>query len=159
MTKCLGLLACSGAVVATLLYVKLLHSPISLKMLASSIESSIAADLSGMSLKIDDAELRLGQGGRVEFGLRNVRLLDSNGLQIGQAPTATIEVSGKALRYGQVAPERIQLISPRLNISVGDNHGGPQRLRRPSPRRRRRNRSRRQSRSQQTRKQLSGAPS
>ncbi len=121
LAKGLGLLAGSTAVVAALLYVKLLHSPISLKMLAESIESSIAADLAGMSLKIDDAELRLAQGGRVEFGLRNVRLLDSNGLQIGQAPTATIEVSSRALRYGQIAPERIQLISPRLNIALGDH--------------------------------------
>jgi AsmA-like C-terminal region/Protein of unknown function len=117
----LGITAFVAVVAGVLAYVKLLHGPISLKTVASSIESSLNADLPGMSVKIEDAELRLASGGQLEIGLKNIRLLDGQNLQIAQAPAALVEFSWRALRYRTIAAERVQLVSPRINVAIGDH--------------------------------------
>ncbi len=67
-------------------YVRILLGPISLKMLAAPIARSIAAELPGLGVSVEDALVRLNDEGGLEFRLRNVRLLDADGSPIAVTP-------------------------------------------------------------------------
>ena len=63
-------------------YVKLLNGPISLQFLAAPISRSIAAELPGVTVAIEDALVRLTDSGSVEFRMKNVRFTDTDGAPI-----------------------------------------------------------------------------
>ena len=120
----------------TLVYVRLLNGPISLKWLASDIERSISAETGGRLARIDDAELRLSADGGLELGLRNIVIrerdtranaslqqggAEQGGAVLAQAPAATITPSMRALRQGRLAIERVDLVAPRLQVLYGDD--------------------------------------
>src|SRR5690606_27204284 len=104
-------------------YVRILLGPISLKMLASPIARSIAAELPGLGVSVEDALVRLNEEGELEFRLRNVRLLDADGSPIAVTPLAALSPSFRALRSGRVAPDEVVLIEPRLLLTYTAEHG------------------------------------
>lgn len=104
-------------------YVRILFGPISLKMLASPIARSIAAELPGLGVSVEDALVRLNEEGELEFRLRNVRLLDADGSPIAVTPLAALSPSFRALRSGRVAPDEVVLIEPRLLLTYTAEHG------------------------------------
>jgi hypothetical protein len=97
-----------------LLYVRLLHGPISLGFLVAPIEAAISEEFSGLRVRIDDVALTLAGVGRLRFELKNIRVTSEAGEPLAVTPTAAIAISRKALLRGRVVPERVDLISPRV---------------------------------------------
>jgi len=112
-----GLIAIVGG------YGRLGRGPISLPSLVPIIEQAINEQLSDLHVKIDDAILqRSPDGPGVLFRLRNIRLIDSDGSIMAQAPLAAIGMSGAALLAGRIAPGSVDFIGPRLLLYASD-HG------------------------------------
>lgn len=117
-----------------ILYVRLLNGPIALKSLAGSIERAIAAELPQFKVRIEDAYVLLTDDRGIEFRLTNLRFSDSSDRPVAVAPRAALSLSLRALAIGQIAPERIVLIEPRLRLHYDadgrvslifpDGHGG-----------------------------------
>lgn len=105
-----------GAIAGAVGYVRLAHGPIPLKFLVGPIERGLAAELSGLGVKIEDASLRLTDSGSVEFRLRNVQLTDASGQPVATAPLAAVELAAASLWKLRASPSRISLIEPRLLV-------------------------------------------
>lgn len=107
----------------TVFYVRILYGPISLKLLAEPIARSIAAEMPGLGVSIEDALVRLNDEGEVEFRLRNVHLLDDQGSPVAVAPLAAVELSTEGLWSARLSPEEVVLIQPRLLLTYSAEHG------------------------------------
>jgi hypothetical protein len=111
-----GLIAIVGG------YGRLAQGPISMPSLVPMIENAINGELSDLHVKIDDAILqRSPEGPGVLFRLRNIRLIDSDGSIVAQAPLAAIGMSGAALLSGRIAPGSVDFIGPRLLFYASDD--------------------------------------
>jgi hypothetical protein len=111
-----GLIAIVGG------YGRLARGPISLPSLVPMIEDAINGELSDLHVKIDDAILqRSPDGPGVLFRLRNIRLLDTDGSIVAQAPLAAIGMSGAALLSGRIAPGSVDFIGPKLVFYAADD--------------------------------------
>jgi hypothetical protein len=103
------------------IYVRLLNGPISLASVAGPIARSISGELSGLSVTVEDAIVRLTSRNALEFRLRNVRVNDGDGQPLAVAPLAALSLSHAALWSGRLTPEHIVLIEPRLLLQfAGD---------------------------------------
>ena len=103
-------------------YGRLARGPISMPSLVPMIEDAINGELSDLHVKIDDAILqRSPEGPGVLFRLRNIRLIDTDGSIVAQAPLAAIGMSGAALLSGRIAPGSVDFIGPRLLFYATDN--------------------------------------
>jgi AsmA-like C-terminal region/Protein of unknown function len=120
--KCLVPVVILCGVAFTVLYVRLLNGPVSLQFLASPISRSIAAELPGISVAIEDALVRLTEGGGIELRMSNVRFADADAAPVAVAPLAAVSISAQALWSGRLAPDKIILIEPRLLLVY--NEGG-----------------------------------
>lgn len=110
-------------VAGSIFYVRILYGPISLRLLAAPIARSIAAEIPGVDVSIEDALVRLNEGGELEFRLRNVRLLDGDGSPVAIAPLAALELSTAGLWSARLAPEKVVLIEPRVLLTYSAEHG------------------------------------
>ncbi len=108
---------------AGILYVRLRHGPIALDIVVPPIERGINAELSSNSVKIQGAELRLGDSGGLEFRLRQLSVLESDGDPVATAPLAAVGISSSALWRGRIVPSRIELIDPEFNLVYTDDDG------------------------------------
>jgi hypothetical protein len=127
LTRALPLLAKIGGSLAFalilglgLLYVRLLHGPISLGFLVSPIEAAISEEFAGLNVHIEDVGLNLTGSGRLQFELKNIRVASEAGEPLAITPTAAISLSRKALLRGRIVPERVDLISPRVLLFYTD---------------------------------------
>jgi hypothetical protein len=108
---------------AGIVYVRLLHGPVSLKAFGDSIEHSINAQLDGFTTAIDDAVLTLAEDYTVELRLINLRVSERDGDLVASAPTAAVELNKSALWRLEAAPERVYLIEPSLAIAYSEAQG------------------------------------
>ena len=113
------LVAIGGGIV----YVRLLNGPISLKPLAAPIARALTADMPGFLVGVEDVSAILSGDRGLEFRLRNVKLTDTRGAQIAEAPDAAVTLSGTALMSGRIAPSRIVLIEPSLILQYAQGTG------------------------------------
>lgn len=104
-------------------YVRILYGPISLKVVAAPVARSIAAEMPGLGVSIEDALVRLNDQGELEFRLRNVRLLDEFGSPVAVAPLAAVELSLDGLWSARLSPEKVVLIEPRLLLTYSQEGG------------------------------------
>lgn len=111
------------ALVGSIFYVRILYGPISLKILAKPIARSIAAEMPGFGVTIEDALVRLDEEGEIQFRLRNVQLLDEQGSPVAIAPLAAVELSADALWSARLSPEEVVLIEPRLLLTYSAERG------------------------------------
>ncbi len=121
--KCLTPFVILFGLGVAVLYVRLLNGPISLKFLAAPIARSIAAELPGIKVVIEDALVRVTNSGSVEFRIRNIRFNDAEGAPIALAPLAAVSMSTSALWSGRLAPDKVVLIEPRLLLSYTEAGG------------------------------------
>lgn len=121
LAKVTAIVAFAGVLVAGLLYVRLLHGPISVDFLSRPIERAIAEEISGFRVAIEGVALRLGEGGQIEVELKNVRIADAGDVPLALAPSALVSLSRKALLNGRIAPESVDLISPRLSLFYSED--------------------------------------
>jgi hypothetical protein len=104
-----------------LLYVRLLHGPISLTFLVGPVEHAIGEEFSGISVRIEDVAVRLTEAGQLEFELKNVHVADAANSPLAIAPSAAISISRRALLAGRIVPASVDLISPRLLIYYSED--------------------------------------
>ena len=121
LAKVVGIPAFAAALAIGLLYVKLLHGPVSLGFLIQPIERAIGEEVAGLRVRVEGAVLRLGESGQLEFELKNVRVADAGDVPLALAPSATVSLSRRALMVGRIAPESVDLVSPRLSLFYGED--------------------------------------
>ena len=119
--KIAGITGFTVLLVVGLLYARLLSGPISLTFLASHIQEALEREFAGLSVRIEDVSARLTDAGTVSFELNNIRVEDAEGAPLAFAPSASLSLSRKALNAGRLAPETIDLISPRLLLYYSED--------------------------------------
>ena len=87
----------------------------------SRIERAIAEEVAGLHVHIEGVALRLGDGGQLEFELKNVRVTDAGGVPLASLPPRSVSLSRKALLSGRIAPESVDLIAPRLSLFYSED--------------------------------------
>ena len=112
-----------SALAVVVMYVRLLQGPVSLKVMSGPIERGISAGLRGLSAKVDDALLRRGPTGAIEFQLVNLRLFEEDGSVVASAPVAAVGMDLARLAMLDVQPTRIELIEPRVSVSYTARDG------------------------------------
>lgn len=123
LVKCLLPVVILSALAAAILYVRLANGPISLAFLAGPISRSIAAELPGVAVLIEDTQVHLTTAGALEFRMRNVRFNDADGAPMAIAPLAAVGMSTRALWSGRLAPEKVVLIEPRMLVVYSETTG------------------------------------
>lgn len=113
----LGLMACG------ILYVRLRHGPITVDSVVPPIENGINAELVTYKVKIDGAELRLGDRGELEFRLRDIAVKEDDGDVVASAPLAAVSISTAALWKLRIVPSRVELIDPTVNLVYTEEAG------------------------------------
>ncbi|HRD74991.1 MAG TPA: AsmA-like C-terminal region-containing protein [Hyphomicrobiaceae bacterium] len=108
---------------AGLAYVRLLHSPISARMLIGPIERAIGAGLADLTVRIEDVELATGDGNLLELRVKNMRLVGPDGKAAAEVPRAAVELSTASLLLLDVQPRRLDLIEPSFNIAYRPGKG------------------------------------
>jgi hypothetical protein len=119
--KALGIPAFAVALIFGLLYVKLLHGALSLDFLIQPIEKAIAEEAAGLRVRLEAVVLRLADNGHLQFELKNVRVADAGDTPLVVAPSAAISLSRSALLRGRIAPESVDLVSPRLSLFYSED--------------------------------------
>lgn len=104
------------------LYFRLSQGPISLKPLVAAIERGISSDLDGMTARIEDAFVVLGDKG-IEFRLKTLDLLEPNGELVASAPLASVTISTTDLFKMRITPKRVFLIEPSVFLFYSDEGG------------------------------------
>ncbi|HJZ30300.1 MAG TPA: AsmA-like C-terminal region-containing protein [Hyphomicrobiaceae bacterium] len=108
-------------VAAGLFYARLWQGPVALGFLVGPLERAIAEELAGFGVEIDNVAARLNDRHQLEFELSNVRIADPSHAPLAVAPSATFSISHRALLQGRIAPESVDLISPRLVLYYGED--------------------------------------
>ncbi len=111
----------SLGVIAALAYVRLLQGPIALPFLTEPIQNALRDEFSGVQIKIEDVAVRLADGFKLEFELKNVRFAGEQDETLALAPSATIALSRPGMLAGRLVPESVALISPRLLLFYGED--------------------------------------
>jgi len=119
--KIAGVTGATVLLVVGLLYARLLAGPISLTFLASHIQEALEREFAGLGVRIEDVSARLTDAGTVSFELSNIQVVDAGGAPLAYAPSASLSLSRKALNAGRLAPETIDLISPRLLLYYSED--------------------------------------
>ena len=109
----------AGGVIA----MRLRHGPISFDILVPPIERGINAELDGNTVKIKSAELRVGNGGGLEFRLVDMSLSDETGAIVAAAPLSAVNISTSALWRARIVPEKVVLIDPEINLAFSEETG------------------------------------
>lgn len=121
LAKIVGIPAFAVTVAFGLVYVRLLHGPVTLDFLTQPIERAIAEEFAGVRVGVESVALHLGEGGQVEFELKNVRVTDAAAVPLAVAPSASVALSRRALLKGRIAAETVDLNSPRLSLFYSDD--------------------------------------
>jgi AsmA-like C-terminal region/Protein of unknown function len=113
-----------GAVVLGAFYYKLEKGAIDLNFVVPSIESAINEQLTDLSVKIDSAFVgKNSHSAGVHFRLRNIVLFNKQGEAIANAPLAAVDLNGRALMWGRIAPSQVVFIKPTLDIAYNEGKG------------------------------------
>ncbi len=121
LAKALGITTTVLLVAGGLFYARLLHGAVPLSFLVEPLQRAIAEELAGFGVEIDNVAARLNDRHQLEFELSNVRIADANNTPLALAPSATFSISHRALLQGRIAPESVDLISPRLLLYLGED--------------------------------------
>ncbi len=113
-----------GAFLLALFYYRLEKGAIDLDFIVPSIESAINEQLSGMSIKIKSAFVgKNTHSTGVHFRLRDIVLSNKAGDTIATAPLAAVDLNGRALMWGRLAPSQMVFIKPTLDIAYTKENG------------------------------------
>lgn len=104
-------------------YVRLLHAPVSLKLLSQKIEKDITSQFEGLTAKIDTALLQQSEKGGFEFQLVNLRLLDEEGKAVASAPIAEVALDWKKLLLLKVVPRRVDFVNAKISVVYSKDEG------------------------------------
>ncbi len=95
---------------------RLSEGPISLTSLTPVLEKALS-DTERFTVDVDDAVLAWGGWRRtLDIRVRGVKVVDLKGRVIASVPEAAINLSGRALLAGLIAPTRIDVIGAKLAL-------------------------------------------
>jgi len=97
-------------------YFRLQQGPVSVNFLVEPIKQGIDQGLPGLKATFDDVILTLAETGGLELRLKNLHLKETTGDTVISAPQAAIELNAGALWGLEAAPERVELIEPRISL-------------------------------------------
>ena len=118
-----GLLVVSAFVLGVFYY-RLEKGAIDLKFIVPSIEKAINEQLIDLSVKIDSAFVgKNTHSAGVHFRLRNIVLYNKEHEAIANSPLAAVDLNGKALLWGIIAPSQVVFIKPTLDVAYSENNG------------------------------------
>jgi hypothetical protein len=113
-----------GAILLGLFYYRLEKGAIDLNFVVPSIESAINEQLTDISVKIDSAFVgKNTHSAGVHFRLRNIVLYNKEGETIANAPLAAVDLNGRALMWGRIAPSQVVFIKPTLEVTYSEDKG------------------------------------
>lgn len=114
-----GVAIVAGIAVGLFLW-QLSKGDISVSFLTGPVERAVNAHLSGYTVSVADTVLeRTSSGAGISVRLKRLRLYDSAGNTVAEAPKAAIGVSLLPLLTGRVVPSRVDLIGPRVAVVYG----------------------------------------
>ena len=112
-----------AALAVVVLYVRLLQGPVSLKFMAQPVERAVTGQLDGVTAKVGETLLQLGEDGDLEFRLVNLKLFEADGSVVASAPVAAVWLDlGRLLRF-EILPRRVDLIEPRVSVVYSQRDG------------------------------------
>ncbi|HYV57088.1 MAG TPA: AsmA-like C-terminal region-containing protein [Candidatus Nitrosopolaris sp.] len=123
----LGLLLAVAVCAAAVLARHLAHAPLDLAFLVPYLEQALSRADPPLVARIAGAELAWDSHEReVELRARDVRLLGPTGEAVASLSVVAVHVDGHALLHGVLAPRRIDLLGPRLQLlrATGGVHLG-----------------------------------
>lgn len=113
MLGCIGFMI----VAAGFGYWRISQGPVTIGFLSGPLENIINASLDGMRIQVRDAVIeRDADDNTVQLRLREAQLEDLDGRLIARAPRAAVGLSASALFSGELRPERLELIGPRILV-------------------------------------------
>ncbi len=113
----LATVVAGAVVVAAAFYWRLANGPVELPFLTGMVQSHIAGAVPGVQAEISGVVLeRDSETGAPWIRLRDIRLKDTAGNVIAQAPRAAIDFSGRDLMGGRVHIRSLELIGPKVFI-------------------------------------------
>ena len=96
---------------------RLAQGPVSVGFIAPYIEDALKNDESGYSFLIDDTILTWGGWEKtLEIRVRGLRILNRERTIVATVPEAALDLSGRALFRGMLAPTRLELIGPNARL-------------------------------------------
>ena len=114
------------AILAAVLAWRLTSGPISLAFLTPHIESALNVGVQPLKITLGDTILRWGGWERtLDIRVLGVRVAGAEGAVLAQVPEISVSLSAEAMLYGLVAPRRIEIFRPTVNIvHYADGHFG-----------------------------------
>jgi hypothetical protein len=96
---------------------RLTQGPVSLGFLVPYVENALNDGKRDYALKIDDTILTWGGWEKsLEIRIQGVRIQNRAGTTVATVPEATIDLSGRALFRGMIAPTRLELIGANARL-------------------------------------------
>lgn len=95
---------------------RLSQGPVSIGFVKALVESAMSAGADQLGLRIGDGVIERDEDGTPRFRLRNVELVDSEGLVIARAPRAGVTLDLSSLLVGSIRPTQLDLIGPRVML-------------------------------------------
>ncbi len=105
-----------------LLHLRLRQGPINVGFLVAPIEAAINDEIAPLRARIAGATVRY-DGSDIRFRLEDVRIYDARRSLVALAPQAAVQLSGRALISGRIAPASIDLIGPALLLRYSSEDG------------------------------------
>lgn len=112
-----------SVIAVAIVYVRMLHGPISLNAFTARIAAGITAELDGLVATVDDAVLTLAEGQGFELRLINLKISEPDGDPVASAPLAAVTLSADALWRFAIVPERVSLIEPKVSLIYSRQRG------------------------------------
>ena len=96
---------------------RLSQGPVSIGFLAPYIEDALKGEDGGYGLLVDDTIITWGGWEKtLEIRVRGLRILNQARSIVATVPEATLDLSGRALFRGMLAPTRLELIGPDVRM-------------------------------------------
>lgn len=104
-------------------YFRLQQGPVSVNFLGEPIRQGIDQGLFGFSASFEDVILTLSETGGLELRLKGLKLEESGGETVVSAPQAAIGLSAASIWQMKAAPDRVELIEPRISLTYSRQAG------------------------------------
>ncbi len=113
-------------ILAAVLAWRLSSGPISLAFLTPHIESALNAGIQPLKITLGDTILTwAGWERTLDIRVLGVRVAGTDGVDLARVPEISVSFSAEALLYGLIAPRRIEIFRPTVNIiHFPDGHFG-----------------------------------
>ena len=105
------------ALMVGVLFFQLSRGPISLSFLSPVVERMLNTTMDGASVRLHDTVLAWeGPQRALDIRATGLQVLDADGAVQASVPEMTVTFSARALLRGLIAPTKLELLGPRMNV-------------------------------------------